>query len=151
MIHAMAEYIWHEGKLWHYAELLKYLGNGTHFAVHHTGQVVQHAEPRQMLWHAAGANQESCGVELLIPGVYTLTELYTKISGDGHDGVYHAAYYRGLLNTMKFLHDDGYVRMPEFGWELHSAQSKGRKRDPGSSFSVDQWTDMLRVEFNGTE
>ena len=147
MIHAMAEYIWYEGRMWNYAELLHQLGRGIHFAILPCGQIIQHNDPRTTLWHAKGDNRDSCGVELLIPGVFDLTALYTEINSREH--YYHSTYYTGLLEIQKKLNKIGYLHSPTFNWDLHSAQSRGRKHDPGSSFSIDKWTDMLREEFDG--
>lgn len=145
MIHAMAEYIYFEGRMIHAWELLEMLGRGSHFSIVPSGQVVQHADPRSTLWQARGANRESCGVEMLIPGVYDLTALYTKINSSEH--YYRQSYYDGLLTIQKHLKEQDYLRSPAFNWDTHSAQSRGRKFDPGSSFSIDKWTDMLREEF----
>jgi len=147
MIHAMAEYIYFEGRIVHAWELLDMLGRGSHFSITSAGQAVQHQDPRTTLWQAKGANRESCGVEMLIPGVYDLTALYTKINSTEH--YYKQSYYDGLLNIQRYLNSIDYLHSPAFNWDLHSAQSRGRKHDPGSSFSVDKWTDMLREEFDG--
>ena len=147
MIHAMAMNIWYQNRMWHYADLLEHLGRGVHFAILPCGQVIQHNDPRTTLWQARGANQESCAVELLIPGVFDLTALYTKINSDEH--YYRQSYYNGLLSIQRLLTAADYTRSPQFNWDLHSVQSRGRKHDPGSSFSIDKWTDMLREQFDG--
>ena len=84
---------------------------------------------------------------MLIPGVFDLTALYTKINSQEH--YYQHPYYAGLLNIQKHLVDLDYVRQPNHNWDLHSVQSRDRKHDPGSSFSIDKWTEMLRDEFDG--
>jgi len=143
MIHAMAEYIYFEGRIVHAWELLEMLGRGVHFSITPAGQVVQHQDPRTTLWQAAGANRDSCGVEMLIPGVYDITALYTKINSSEH--YYTQSYYSGLIDIVQYLDKEkSYLHSPEYNWDLHSAQSRGRKHDPGSSFSVDKWTTMLR-------
>jgi len=153
MIHAMAEYIFYEGRIHHYVELLDELNRGVHFAVLPDGQAVQHADPHTLLWHAAGANMESVGVELLVPGVYDLGGLYTKIHSKWQ---YPKAQYIGLLNIMSFLDDTGYLigkhatpNGQKFSWDYHSTQSRGRKKDPGSSFNQHIWMNMLEGRFDG--
>lgn len=147
MIHAMAMNIWYQNRMWNYAELLMELDRGVHFAVLPCGQVIQHNDPRSMLWQARGANRESCAVELLIPGVFDLDALYTKINNDGW--IYPRAQYVGLISIQRLLTAADYLHSPEYNWDLHHIQSKGRKRDPGSSFNIPMWTDMLREQFNG--
>ena len=148
MIHAMAMNIWYKGRMWHYADLLSELNRGVHFAILPCGQVIQHNDPRTILWHAKGANSESCGVEMLVPGVFDLDALYTKINSQEH--YYKHSYYKGLIDIQRLLVAKDYVRNPTFNWDIHSAQSRGRKQDPGSSFSINKWTDMLRNQFYGS-
>ena len=147
MIHAMAMNIWYQNRMWHYADLLMELDRGIHFAVLPCGQVIQHNDPRTMLWQARGANRESCAVELLVPGVFDLDALYLKINEAGAG--YPWQQYEGLLNIQRLLVAADYVISPEYNWDLHHVQSHGRKKDPGSAFDVTKWTDMLRVQFNG--
>ena len=148
MIHAMARTIYYQGIMWNYTDLLNKLERGIHFSVFPDGQVVQHADPRTVLWHAKGANRESCGVELLVEGVYDLGALRSLITRptSAYD-VYTRRQYVGLMNIMDYLVETEYVRSPEYNWDLHSIQSAQRKFDPGASFSVATWTEALRFRY----
>ena len=79
MIHAMAQNIWYESRMWNYYDLLTSLGRGVHFAILPDGQVIQHAPITRRLWHARDAHWDSVGGELLVSGVYELCALYSKI------------------------------------------------------------------------
>ncbi len=148
MIHAMAQTIYYQGIMWPYTDLLDKLDRGVHFSILPCGQVIQHADPRTMLWHAKGANRESCGVELLVPGVFDLGALYAKIDRKtmAYD-VYTLPQYTGLISIMDFLVESDYVRNPFYNWDIHSAQSHHRKKDPGAAFSVTAWTEDLRLRY----
>lgn len=146
MIHAMAQNIWYEDRMWHYDELLRMLNFGTHFAVLPDGQAIRHNQPRTLLWHAAGANTTSCGVELLVPGVFNLPDLDKKIDGPSNFKYPHEQ-MEGLMNIMRFLVANKYVKEPVYDWNLHSVQSKGRKFDPGYAFSTIEWTEMLQKRY----
>ena len=150
MIHAMAEYIYYDGRIYHYTELLEELNRGVHFSVLPDGQAVHHNDPHTLLWHAAGANMESSGAELIVPGVYDLNSLYTKIHSAWQ---YPRQQYEGLIDIMSFLHNSNYLigspNNSKFNWDLHSVQSQGRKRDPGTSFNQQYWIGMLERRFSG--
>lgn len=148
MIHAMAQTIYYQGIMRDYTDLLHMLDRGVHFSILPCGQVIQHADPRTMLWHAKGANRESCGVELLVPGVFDLGALRSKIARPtaAYD-VYTKPQYVGLMSIMDYLVEINYARSPEYNWDLHSIQSKRRKFDPGAAFSIPAWTEALRLRY----
>ena len=146
MIHAMAEYIWYNGRMWNYRELLVELDRGIHFAILPCGQVIQFNDPRSVLWQARGANHSTCAVELLVPGVFDLDALYSKINSTSF--LYPAMQYDGLFTVMNYLYENlEYVMDPVVDWQLHHEQSKGRKKDPGSSFDIGLWKGMLREQY----
>ncbi len=148
MIHAMAMFIWYKDRMWDYAALLQELGRGVHFAILPCGQVIQHNDPRTTLWHARGANRGSCGVELLVEGVFDLDALYRKIDQNtAAFNVYSREQYDGLLSVMDLLVQEEYVRTPYYNWDTHHSQSGGRKRDPGNSFDFATWIEMLRLKY----
>ena len=148
MIHGMAQTIYYKGIMRDYTDLLHMLDRGVHFSILPCGQLIQLADPRTMLWHAKGANRESCAVELLVPGVFDLGALYAKIDRQvlAYD-VYTFRQYTGLLSIMDYLVETDYVRSPFYNWDLHSVQSRGRKKDPGAAFSVRAWTEDLRLRY----
>lgn len=137
MIHAMAQYIWYEGKMYHYDELLTKLSRGVHFAILPDGQIIKHASMDHMMWHAKGFNDKSWGVELIVPGVYDLGALYKKINRKcmAYD-VYTREQYDGLLLLLAYMSRGGYISNPTTDWELHQHCSQGRKKDPGIAFDA---------------
>ena len=142
MIHAMAMNIYYNGRMYSYRELLEELDRGIHFAILPCGQVIQHNDPRSVLWQARGANETTCGVELLIPGVFDYTAFVSKLHTDEWVG-YPIQQYQGLRTVMSHLVDLDYVQSPRTDWQLHEQQSGGRKPDPGPHFSQDRWMQML--------
>jgi len=113
--------------------------------------VVKHGEPRDVFWHAKGANFTSVGVELLVPGVFTWDQWLPVIQQMPEAGVYTARQYDGLLTVMDYLVKDGYVtgNPAEHSWQRHSVQSKGRKPDPGEAFSSKKFNNMLKQHYGG--
>ena len=145
----MAQYIWYKGKLWPYDLLLEELDRGVHFAILPDGQIVKHAEHTEVMWHARGANTRSVGVELIVPGVYDLAGLYRKIDGQpsmAYD-VYTRMQYQALMLLQGYLASYSFLADPRIDWTLHSVQSYGRKRDPGSAFSVSTFKEKISGYF----
>jgi N-acetyl-anhydromuramyl-L-alanine amidase AmpD len=148
MIHAMAEYIFYKGKMWPYADLLKSLGRGAHFAILTDGQIIQHAPLSSMMWHARGFNRKSWGVELIVPGVYDLAGLYREIDRETMAfDVYTRQQYHGIKNLMVFIASHGYIENPKEDWGTHSAHSQGRKKDPGNAFDIGHLKEVLDGHF----
>lgn len=136
MIHAMAQYIWYDGHLHHYDELLTRLARGVHFAILPDGQIIKHSSIGNLLWHAKGFNNKSWGVELIVPGVYDLGGLYRKINRKcmAYD-VYTREQYNAILLLLGYMASFGRILSPKTDWGLHEHHSQDRKRDPGASFS----------------
>ena len=148
MIHAMAEYIWYKDRMWHYTDLLLELNRGVHFAILTDGQIVKHQDHTKVLYHAAGFNLASVGVELIVPGVYDLGALYSKINRKTMAfDVYTREQYKSIALLQGYLASHNFIRNPKIDWGLHSAHSQGRKRDPGYAFDTRHLKEVLDRHF----
>jgi len=75
VVHCMAEFVDQpEGRLsaW---ELLNKLGLSAHILITPKGERIRCRADAQVAWHAKGHNENSLGVELLVPGVFSIEAL----------------------------------------------------------------------------
>lgn len=140
VVHTMAEYIRHEGRVSHAVNFLDRMGLSAHFFVTPKGDLIRCRKDDQVAWHAKSYNINSLGIEFLV-------ECDPKFGMD----------YRELLEAMKTDYltkdqfDSGVEKVNE--WcnlhnikhiDRHSTLSPKRKSDPGSGFP---WQEF-RAEIN---
>ena len=70
VLHAMSEYFETEGKHIHATEFLNSIGLSCHYMVTPGGSIIECAPPEEKTtWHAKGYNNNSIGIEFLMPGL----------------------------------------------------------------------------------
>lgn len=71
IIHAMGEFIRHEGKVYHATEWLNHLGISVHGMFCPSGDTIMCRDDGLKAWHAKGHNDDTLGYEFLVRGVYS--------------------------------------------------------------------------------
>ena len=129
VIHAMSEYIFHEGKYKHAADFLRDIGLSAHALICPDGTIIRCREDNQGAYHARCFNKDSLGVEFLVEGKHDYVSFKKAISD----------YYLTLDQ-----HFSGVELLRDWcsKWDIksidrHSDLDPKRKVDPGKGFVFD--------------
>ena len=144
VIHAMAEYVWYKGEYLHAVEFLRNIeydvkgemkqGLSAHILVCPNKDIIRCRKDSQGAYHAAGYNEDSLGVEFLVPGKHDYLSFKEAIKTD-----YLAA---GQYEVgMEFIRDEWVNKLGILRLERHSDLSPERKTDPGDGFP---WSRLLK-------
>lgn len=133
LIHSMAEYLELGDRDLHAADFLEQAGLSAHYLVTPSGVVIQTRQDTQGAYHARGFNEDSIGIEFLVPGVHTYATFLESIKKP----YLHDQQYAAGVNLVSHL-------VNKYGIEdikRHSDVDPGRKKDPGEGFP---WIQFLR-------
>ena len=134
IIHAMAEYIFWEGKWRHASEFLEMIGLSAHILIAPNGDIFKCRDWTQGAYHAKGHNDDTLGAEWLVEGEHDY-ESFIKAIGSPY------------LADKQFSGGCEYIRkewVEELGilhYQRHSEVDRMRKYDPGNGFP---WTKFLQ-------
>lgn len=142
IIHAMAEYIFWEGKWRHASEFLEMIGLSAHALGLPNGDIMKCRDWTQGAYHAKGHNVDTLGYEWLVEGEHDY-ESFTK------------AIQAPYLTDKQFSSGCEYIRKEwvegcgilEYG--RHSDVSPERKVDPGNGFPWDEFLQNIGVIWRG--
>lgn len=126
VIHAMALQIDYQGDRMYAASFLDELGLSAHALVTPDGSVIRCRRDDQVAWHAKGFNQDSLGIEFLVPNVYNYGDWLQRINlAWGTDAQMRA----GAELIRKWC-----VEWPIHQIKGHNQIDPERKQDPGKGF-----------------
>ena len=138
IVHAMAEYIKYDGTVLHASALLTELKLSAHILITPRGEEIRMRYDHDVAYHARGHNQDSLGIEFLVPGehdygsfINTMRKPYLK-DKQLEVGVAHCEKW---INTYQINQID-----------RHSDIDPKRKKDPGEGFPWNIFLDSLGVE-----
>ena len=134
IVHAMAEYLFHEGKWRHATEFLEMIGLSVHVLIAPNGDIYKCRDSMQGAYHAKGHNRNTLGVEWLVEGEHDYESFVMAIQAP-------------YLTDKQFKGGCEYIRK-EWVESLgilhhtrHSIVDPKRKVDPGRGFP---WVDYLK-------
>ena len=137
VIHAMSEFVKHEGEYLHAYALLKELGISAHRFIDPAGNMIISRHDEQGAYHAKGHNTDTVGVEFLVPGFHTYDEFLQAIT---EPYMTDKAFDTGLV----------LVRAWMAKWEIeldgvvtHQQIDPNRKYDPGTGFPLENFLNAL--------
>jgi len=82
IIHAMAEFIDTDGEDYFAPNFLDTIGLSAHAFITSSGVIIRSRADDEGAYHAKGANADSLGVEILVPGLHTYESFTRTIKGD---------------------------------------------------------------------
>lgn len=129
VIHAMGEYIFHEGRYKHAVDFLRDIGLSAHALICPDGTIIRCRSDNQGAYHAKGYNTNSLGVEFLVKGKHDYASFKKAISSYYLTFDQHCAGVE-LIREWCTKYDIASI-------DRHSDLDPGRKSDPGKGFPFD--------------
>jgi len=143
VVHAMAYQIDYKGERLYAATFLERMGLSAHLLIAPDGTPIRCRGDREIAWHAKGFNQDSLGVEVLVPDVYNYDAFLTGIDDPW---VRKRQYITTVAAVRDWCNEWGIA--PERGTlDRHSDIDPERKSDPGQGFP---WERMVHRVQEGT-
>ena len=137
VVHSMAEFLMDPQPI-HATDFLEKIGLSAHALIDPRGVVFVCRDEDEGAYHAKGYNQNSLGLEFLVPGHHTYGSFLEEIKSD--NWLTQAAWEAGVTCVRRWCHTYDIPRDKVF---RHSDLSPGRKVDPGSGFKWDKFLDEV--------
>lgn len=137
IVHAMAEFVFDGNTTAPAWDFLRKLRLSAHSLITPTGVNVRQRKDHQGAYHAKGYNEDSLGIEFLVPGVH---DYGTFLAAMKTDWLTAAAYQAGLEQILYWT-DNYKITSIDTHYQLDPA----RKHDPGEGFPLERLLgDLLR-------
>ena len=142
IIHAMAEYVFYEGKFRHATEFLEMIGLSAHILIAPDGDIYKCRESSQGAYHAKGHNIDTLGAEWLVKGEHDYESFLKAIQAP-------------YLTDIQFNNGCDYIRtewvkpLGVLHYERHSDVDPARKQDPGEGFPWNEFLIKIGVIWKG--
>ena len=143
IIHAMAEYLFHEGKWRHASEFLEMIGLSAH-ALIAPNDIYKCRDWTQGAYHAKGHNVDTIGIEWLVEGEHDYESFVAAIQSP-------------YLADNQFKVGCEYIRkeliegLGILNFTRHSDVSPERKVDPGEGFDWMGFLEEVGLIYRGTQ
>lgn len=134
ILHAMAEYLYHEGKWRHATEFLEMIGLSAHALISPNGDIYKCREDTQGAYHAKGHNKDTLGCEWLVEGRHDYGSFKETIKTPYLTDVQ-------FNNGCKYIRDRWVEGLGILHHTMHSRVDPDRKVDPGHGFP---WIEYLK-------
>jgi N-acetyl-anhydromuramyl-L-alanine amidase AmpD len=125
----------------HATDFLEKIGLSAHALIDSRGTIFICRDDDEGAYHAKGYNQNSLGLEFLVPGHHNYGSFLEEIKSD--NWVSQEMWETGVNCVRRWCHTYDIPRGKVF---RHSDLSPGRKVDPGSGF---KWNKFLNEVFRG--
>lgn len=137
IVHCMAASIDYQDKRMDAPAFLRHIGLSTHALVRPDGTLIHCREDTEGAYHAKGHNQDTLGIELLVPDAHNLAELKERVQNvwlSGDQYLAAAEWVREKMRRHNIAKDDVVRHMdldperrwfdpgPSFPWSLFQAE-----------------------------
>lgn len=140
VIHAMGEYIYHDGQWLRAVDFLEAIGLSAHALVEPSGRIIRCRNNNQGAWHAKaqGHNFKSLGIEYLVEGKHDITSLYEIIK---EPYLKPQQYESGV----EFVREEWVEGVGVLDYVRHSMIDPLNKQDPGKGFPFEDFIKDIGV------
>lgn len=140
VIHAMGEYIFHDGKWLKAVDFLEVIGLSAHVLVEPSGQIIRCRNNNQGAWHAKaqGHNYKSLGIEFLVEGKHSYDSFCEAIKGPYLTPEQYEA-------GVKFVRKEWVKEIGILDYVRHSMIDPLNKQDPGDGFPFNDFLKDIGV------
>lgn len=145
IVHAIAEYIDTASRDYHCVDFLRKESLGAHYFVDPRGMILRTGDDESILYHARGHNEESIGIEIMVPGLHTL-ETFLRAIDQPH-----------WCSSQAFEASAQLCAKLMIEWTISGDRLKRhcdvslRKRDPGAGFDWLKFRDAVAGYAKQTE
>lgn len=137
VLHCMAERIDYADQRMDAPDFLRHVGLSSHAMVRSDGTLIHCREDNEGAYHAEGHNQDTLGIELLVPDAHNLAQLKDKVQHTwltGHQYLAAAEWVRDKMKRHEIPRDEVVRHMdldperrwfdpgPAFPWSLFQAE-----------------------------
>jgi N-acetyl-anhydromuramyl-L-alanine amidase AmpD len=130
ILHAMGEFIFHQGQIYSAKEWLDFLGLSVHFTITPSGVICQHLPMDMMGAHAKGHNTNTVGIELLVAGVWTNEPFKKRIE----TAYCYGEQYTSAVEIGRWMHEKQMTIQRHSDIDERVENGFKVKVDPGSGF-----------------
>lgn len=142
IIHAMAEYLFWEGKWRHASEFLEMIGLSAHILIAPNGDIFKCRDNTQGAYHAKGHNVDTLGAEWLVEGEHDYESFAEKIKGP-----YLAD--KQFSGGCEYIRKEWAESLGILHFQRHSDVDPRRKIDPGDGFHWNEFLGEIGVIWRG--
>ena len=135
--HAIGEFVDDGTKIMWAPDLIEKLGLSVHYFITPTGTIVQQREDCLRAWHAKGNNENTIGIEWMVPGIHNWDNFLKTIKTEW---VSEKQFNSGL-ELYKHLNKIHGIE----AHQRHSDIDPQRKQDPGKGFPWEQLNHALGI------
>lgn len=140
IIHSMGEFIEGGDRDYFAPDYLTLVGFSAHAFVTPSGVEIRQRRDNQIAYHAGRHNENSLGIEFLVPGVHTWA---TFINAIQEDYITPAAFDKGVEVVAGWVRSFGPLDIVR-----HSTIDPKRKKDPGEGFPFENFLREIEGLFN---
>ena len=138
IIHAMAEYIEHNGTIYHAIDWLEKVKCSAHIFIAPDGSIIRGRREDQEAIHAAGNNYDTLGAEWLVPGIYSSDTYSDFLTFIKNSYLVEEQFAAGV----EYIRDRWVGELGILKYEKHSKVDPAQgKQDPGDGFP---WREFLK-------
>ena len=138
IIHAMAEYIYHEGKWRHAGDFLEMIGLSAHILITPDGDIIECRDVNRGAYHAKGNNAGTVGAEWLVKGRHDYDSFIEAIKTPYLEK-------EQLEKGCDYIRDKWVKDLMILNHARHSDIDPGRKVDPGKGFPWEEYLGNIGV------
>ena len=140
VVHAVAEFIDFRHRDQTGWEFIDSLGWGAHYYITPSGTIINSIPEQRMGAHAKGHNEDTIGIEFVVPGLHTIETLTRAMDNPGW--MSYAQTEHGILLCNELISRHKNIKY----MTSHAHLSPERKTDPGKGFPYPEFIEKVNLK-----